>query len=101
VSKTYDFTSYLAEARPTPFVLRVSDEEQISIEPPDTETLLLIDEATTARRTIELLCGDQFDQVFNLIRHQHKGVMERLLLDMRKHFNLDPAPPGGGGALPR
>jgi hypothetical protein len=88
MAKTYDFDAYLAQARPTAFVLRVSPDQTITIEPPDTETLLRIDEARTARRVLELLCGEHYSTVYNLIRDKHAGVLTGLVEDMRRHFNL-------------
>lgn len=98
MSKTYDFNSYLAEARPTEFVLRVSDEQSITIQPPDVDTLLLLDEARSARRSLELLCGDQWSAVHALIGGRHSGVLERFLKDLKRHFNLEAEPQGGGRA---
>lgn len=96
--KTYDFDSYLKEARPTDFVLKVGPDETITIPPPDSGTLLLIDEARTARRTLELLCGEQWDRVFDLIRDKHSGVLNALVADVRRHFNLDGSLEGGSPA---
>lgn len=98
MAKSYDFDTYLAEARPTSFELRVSAEQTIRIEPPDAETLLRLDEARTARRTLELLCGDQWPAIFELIKHRHSGVLEKLSIDIRRHFNLEAEPQGGGRA---
>jgi len=95
---SYDFDSYLAEARPTAFVLKVSDEQTITIEPPSSETMLLLDEATTARRQLELLCGDQWQDVFGLVRTKHSGVLNKLTTDMLKHFGVDQVVSGGGRA---
>jgi len=98
MSKTYKFDSYLAEARPTDFALELSHDEMIVIGPPDVETMLKMDEARTARRMLELLCGDQYSKVYELIKHRHSGVLERLAKDMRAHFNLENEPSGGGRA---
>lgn len=101
MAKTYDFDSYLTEAIPTQFVLNVPEGESIVIDPPDTDTLFLIDEAVTARETLKLLCGEQWDRVYELIRHRDPAVTSKLVGDVRKHFRIDQSPPGGGGALPR
>ncbi|GEL19363.1 hypothetical protein [Pseudonocardia asaccharolytica] len=97
MAREYDFDSYLAEARPTDFVLKAGD-ERIVIEPPDGETVVLLDEATTGRRVLELICGDQFGAVWELVRHRHSGVLNKLARDIAKHFGLDQPPPGGGRA---
>lgn len=96
--KKYVFDAYLAEARPTPFVLEISHDEVIEIEPPNSETMLKIDEARTARRVLELLCGDQYRRVYGLIKDKHLGVLNALVTDMRRHFNLDGPIEGGTGA---
>ncbi len=98
MAKEYDFDSYLAEARPTEFVLRVASDRTIIIEPPDVETLLKLDEARTARRTLELLCGQRWSEVFELIKAKHPGALEKLSTDIRRHFNLEGEPAGGGRA---
>lgn len=97
MAKTYDFDSYLAEARPTAFELKVSDEQRIVIEPPDSDTMLMLDEARTARRQLELLCGEQWNEVFELIRNRHAGVLNKLVMDLLKHFNVDQAVSVAGG----
>ena len=91
MSKEYDFDSYLAEPRPTAFVLRLSLDETIVIEPPDGDTLLQLDEAKTARRSLQLLCGAQWGRVKALIGPAHTGVLERFVKDLKGHFNLDRA----------
>ncbi len=98
MAKVYDFDAYLAEARATPYVLRVSEEQTITIEPPNAETMLLLDEAGNARRQLELLCGDQWQTIFGLVRAKHTGVLNKLALDMFKHFGVDQAVSGGGRA---
>jgi hypothetical protein len=98
VAKTYDFDDFLREARPTAFILRVSEEQTITIEPPNSETMLLLDEASTARRQLELLCGDQWQAVFALVREKHTGVLNALAMKLMKHFGVDQAVSGGGRA---
>ncbi len=98
MSKTYKFDSYLAEARPTAFELELGHEDSIVIEAPTVETLLKLDEARTARRMLQLLCGEHYGRVHSLVADKHSGVLEGLVRDMRGHFNLDAEPAGGGKA---
>ena len=91
----YDFDAYLAEAKALPFKLRVSKDDVISIEPPNAETMLAIDEATTARRTMALLCGKEWRRVHELVKDRDGKIIERLASDMRDHFGLSGNSPGG------
>ena len=92
----YDFDTFVGEAQPTPFRLRVSQDEVIEIPYPDGEHMLLVDEARTGRAVLAALCGDQWKRVFELTKHKHGKVLEALSDEMRKHFGLNGAPPGGG-----
>ena len=98
MAKTYKFDSYLAEARPTAFELELSQDDKIVIEAPDVETLLKLDEARSARRMLQLLCGEHYGRIHSLVKDKHSGVLEGLVRDMRAHFNLDAEPPGGSRA---
>ena len=95
MASEYDFDAYLAEAKATPFKLRISKDDVIVIDPPDAETMLLIDEATTARRTLALLCGDSWNRVHALIRDKDGKIIEHLARDIRDHFGLSGNSPGG------
>lgn len=101
MAKTRKFDTYLAEARTAPFELEVSAEETISIPHPDGETMLLIEESQSARRTLSLLCGDHYTRVNELIGKAPAGVLMSLVIDMIEHFGLNRMPPGGSAALPR
>lgn len=92
---SYKFADYRKEGRPTDFVLDVDGERRVTIPPPDAETLLLIEEAGSSRRRLQLLCGEQFGAVWELIRHEDPSVMIGLGDDMASHFRIE-APPGGG-----
>ena len=92
----YSFDDYVAEARPAPFRLRIGNDDVIEIEYPNAETLLDIDEASSARRILQLLCGDNWNRVFNLVRDKPGTVVERLAGDMRDHFGLSGNRRAGG-----
>ena len=94
----YDFDSYLAEAHPTSFMLRVSLDRVIEIKYPDSERMLKVDEATSARQTLTHLCGDQWNEVFKLVKDKHGKVLEKLASDIRDHFGLSGNQPGAGQA---
>ncbi len=101
MSKTFKFNRYLTEAKREPFTLEVSENETISIPPPDGETVLLIEESRSSRRTLALLCGEHYDRVNELISKAPAGVLTSLVGDMVDHFGLNQVPPGGSPALPR
>jgi hypothetical protein len=92
----YSFDEYLAEARPSDFVLRVSQDETITIPYPNGEQLLQVDEAKTARTVLRALCGDQWSKVHALVKDKHAKVMERLADDIRDHFGLAGNQQGAG-----
>lgn len=101
MAKTYKFNRYKTEAKADPFDLETDDGQTISIPPPDGDTVLEIEESRSSRRTLELLCGEQFDAVFDLVRHEPASVLNALVNDMVVHFGLSAAPPGGGRASSR
>jgi hypothetical protein len=100
-TRTYKFDRYLTEARAEPFVLEVGDGDEVSIPAPDGDTVLAIEESRSSRRTLELLCGDQYDRVRELIGPAPAGVLTALVADMVEHFGLAAVPPGGSSASPR
>lgn len=91
----------MAEAKAEPFVLELDDEQQISIVAPDADTVLDIEESRSSRRTLELLTGEHFEQIYGLVRHEPAGVLNGLVTDMVDHFGLGVAPPGGSRASSR
>lgn len=101
MAKTFKFDRYKREARADPFVLEADDNLTISIPPPDGDTVLEIEESRSSRRTLELLCGEQFEAVYELIRREPASVLNSLVNDMVEHFGLAAAPPGGTRASSR
>ncbi|MFE0021905.1 hypothetical protein [Amycolatopsis sp. NPDC059021] len=73
----------------------------ISIPAPDGDTVLEIEESRSSRRTLELLTGDSFDRVYELVRHEPASVLNAVVADMVDHFGLSAAPPGGSRASSR
>ena len=100
-NRTYRFDRYVAEARAEPFVLELAGGEQISIPAPDGDTVLEIEESRSSRRTLELLCGDEYERVRELVGGAPASVLTALVSDMVEHFGLTPVPPGGGSASSR
>ncbi len=96
------FSEYRREAKPEPFILVDDDGEEIVIDYPDTERLMDISETpqTQPRRMLAKICGDQFDQVWELVRHEPIEVVSDLVSDIAEHFGLANAQeaPGGSGA---
>jgi hypothetical protein len=101
MAKTYKFNRYKTEAKADPFVLELDDNLTISIPPPDGDTVLEIEESRSSRRTLELLCDEHYEQVYDLIRHEPASVLNALVADMVDHFGLMAAPPGGTRASSR
>ncbi|MBB5154954.1 hypothetical protein [Saccharopolyspora phatthalungensis] len=101
MGRKYKFNRYVREARSEPFDLELDDGQEISIPAPDGDTVLEIEESRSSRRTLELLTGDYFDQVYELVRHEPASVLNGLVADMADHFGLAAAPPGGTRASSR
>lgn len=101
MTKTYKFDRYVSEAKAAPFVLEIGDGDLIEIPAPDGETVLRIEESRSSRKTLRLLCGEQFDRVSDLVSVAPAGVLTSLVSDMVEHFGLTPEPPGGSVASSR
>lgn len=101
MAKTYSFDRYVADARKEPFVLATSDEREIEIPAPTGETVLEIEESRSSRRTLELLCGEHFSEVYDLVRAAPASALNALVADMVEHFGISAAPPGGSVASSR
>lgn len=99
----FKLSKYVAEANSKPFDLEISDDEVLSIPVPDGDTMLEIEESRSSRATLELMCGEHFDRVMDLVGPAPVGVLNALVQDMLKHFGItaDQAPPGGSRASRR
>lgn len=95
MSKTYKFDQYVEEARSDPFVLEANG-TTIEIPPPTGEVLMKMDYTTSPRVALQLVCGEQFPAVYELLAPQPASVMNRLLADMMGHFGADQVPPAAG-----
>lgn len=100
---TYSLDRYRTEAHIAPFILE-TDTDRIEIPPPTGETLLTIGETpiVNTRTLFELLCGDEFNRVWDAVRHEPAGVLVGLLQDLGKHFMIMSVQeaPGGFDASP-
>lgn len=100
---------------PAPYVIDDVDPPIVIQPPEDTERQLELAEmfdagtgafrAADARRILTLICGDEFDRVWDMVRHEHITVLMALIDDMGTHFenqaNLREAAgefPGGSAA---
>lgn len=103
MGSTFKLDKYITEARTKPFDLEISDHEVLSIPVPDGDTMLEIEESRSSRATLELLCGEHFERVMDLVGPQPVSVLNALVQDMLRHFGITPeqAPPGGSRASRR
>lgn len=99
----YKLDTYRAESKVTPFVLDTGS-HTIVIPPPTGETVLRIGETPTfeTRVLFKLLCGTEFDMVWDAVKDEPAGVLVGLLNDMGRHFMVAAVSdvPGGFDASP-
>lgn len=87
----YKLDTYIAEAKVDPFVLEISDTESITINAPTAEVLVDITEIpiNQTRDIFWLLCGEeQFDRVWEAVRYLPSSVLQGLMVDLLRHFNI-------------
>lgn len=105
MAKNKTLEQYRAEARGGAFVLEVSDTESITIPVPDGETFLDLGEvaANDARGMLELLCGEQYDDVMTVLGSEPATVMFAVIQDMLRTFGITDVgnAPGGSRASRR
>lgn len=96
------FSEYRKETKPEPFILVDDDGNDIVIPVPDTEVMLDLSEVpqNELRRILRTMCQDQYEAVYELVRHEPFDVLNELVYDMLTHFGYDPSQtvPGGTGA---
>lgn len=101
--KTFKLDAYRREAKITPFILDAGT-EKITVTPPTGERLIEIGETpmNQTRRLLSLLCGDQWDKIYELLANESYEIMQALVTDMVEHFKINEGGvmPGGGGASP-
>lgn len=88
---TFKLDQYIAEAKVDPFVLDLGEGNTVSLSVPTSDVLVEVTETPVnqTRRILMLLCGeDQFDQVWVAVRDLPASVLQNLLLDMLRHFDL-------------
>jgi hypothetical protein len=97
------FSEYRKEAKTEPFVLIDDDGAEIALEYPDSEQLIELSELpqNQPRALLAKLCGDQYDKIWELVRHEPIDVLNALVQDITEHFGLRTAQdlPGGSKAL--
>ncbi|MBP2341124.1 hypothetical protein JOF41_007378 [Saccharothrix coeruleofusca] len=98
--KTYRFDQYREDAAIEPYVLEVDEQRSITIPAPSTDTILKLEETSSTRERLMLLCGEHADEVFGLLKDESMHVMVRFVMDLAKHYGVDlqRVPVGGTGA---
>lgn len=101
----YKLEKYRAEADIPPFELEIAEDNVVSIPGPDGDTILAISEVpqTDARRILQLLWGEQYDELMAIVGKYPAGVLPAIAADILEHFKIGhlQAAPGGFKALPR
>jgi hypothetical protein len=102
---TYKLDKYIAEAEVEPFILEVDEERSITITYPTGETLAQLTETPDheTRRIMKLLCGDQFEEMWDVISQLPASVLMEIGTEIVKHFRIGQVKnvPGRQLALPR
>jgi hypothetical protein len=84
-----------------PFELDDGQGGEIVIHPPDSEAVLDINDYRDQPRVIlQKLCGDEYERVWELVRHEPPGVLNAMVEAMVKTFYPNAQDvPGGTRAL--
>lgn len=78
-------------AKETPFVLFLDDDKKLEIQRPTGKTVLALEHVTSSREGIELMCGDQADELLKVVEEEDFAIMAAILKDIASHFGLDEA----------
>lgn len=86
----YKLDKYRAEAKVDPYEIELSEGHTLSIPPPNAETMMAIGEIplNEGRRMLELLCGEQHDELWAAVAWEPASVVTSIVVDMMKHFGL-------------
>lgn len=92
-SGTFSLKDYRDKAKKAadekgPFVLEVDTDKKLEFPRPDGNTMLGVESATSSREIIELLCGDNADEVLELFGAEDHTALTALGADMQKHFGI-------------
>jgi hypothetical protein len=86
--KPYALARYINQATKAPFEFIVDDKRSIFIEQPDSETMMVVDQAENSEEAMRLLVGDKFDEIMEVIGKEPGGVVRLLSTDIQEHFEL-------------
>lgn len=74
--------------RKDPFKFRLPGSPEFTVEEPDSDTVMDIEEATTSRRVLKLFLGEQYDDVADYLGPTHPDTLIDLARDLSRHFGL-------------
>ncbi len=77
-----------AEARGEPFPIDLDDQTTVLVPRPTGGTLFDVEEATTAREVLTLMCGEHARAVFAALDDADFEVVGELAEAIKKHFSL-------------
>ena len=87
-AKKYQLAVYRARATKKPFELIVDESKTIVITPPSTDVILDVAEATTPRKQLQLLAGDQYEALMEVLGEESGSILKPLMKDLTDHFDL-------------
>lgn len=92
-SGTFSLKDYRDKAKKAadekgPFVLEIDTDKSLTFPRPVSNTMLAVEGAGSSREVIELLCGDDADEVLDLFGPEDHTALTALVTDMQKHFGI-------------
>lgn len=91
VLKTWD--SYVKEASRPILKIKVSDKQTVTIPHPTGEQMLNAEDlqraGATGREQLANICGDAFDEVYELVKVAPGGALVALVSDIMDHYGFN------------
>lgn len=71
-----------------PYRFQIGDSPIFSIEEPDSDTVMDIEEAKTSRSILKLFLGDQYTEVADYLGPEHPDTLVDVIRAMSQHFGI-------------
>lgn len=84
----FDFQRAKSESRGEPFPIRFGVDDVVMIPRPTGGVLFDVEQATSSKQVIRLLCGEHADTVLDALSDADFEVANELAEKMQKHFGM-------------